>query len=180
MVNAAPKIKLWNHTKKTHFPVFAKNFRRPCMKLKFFFCQFPNPWTLRVSGMGGYSSKCETSQNHCTLMVSPCRLPDGPYRLPRSGAAQLNQRLAIPAAAAADLLLNVLKTPAWWKLNMECRFISPATQTPSPCTTFPSHPCDQYLLWTPTWEWTTYRYDRPSRTSPTYITSLPVRVLPRV
>ncbi len=25
----------------------------------FFFCQFPNPWTLRVSGMGGYTSKCE-------------------------------------------------------------------------------------------------------------------------
>ena len=66
--NAAPKIKLWNHTKKTHFPVFAKNFRRPCMKLKIFFCQFPNPWTFRVSGMGGYSSKCEKSQNHCTLL----------------------------------------------------------------------------------------------------------------
>jgi hypothetical protein len=45
--------------KKTHFPVFAKNFRRPCMKLKKNFCQFPNPWTLRVSGMGGYTSKCE-------------------------------------------------------------------------------------------------------------------------
>ena len=29
------------------------------MKLKFFFCQFPNPWTLRVSGMGGFTSKCE-------------------------------------------------------------------------------------------------------------------------
>jgi hypothetical protein len=27
--------------------------------LKKFFCQFPNPWTLRVSGMGGYTSKCE-------------------------------------------------------------------------------------------------------------------------
>ncbi len=45
--------------KKTHFPGFAKNFRRPWMKLKNFFCQFPNPWTLRVSGMGGYTSKCE-------------------------------------------------------------------------------------------------------------------------
>jgi hypothetical protein len=33
-----------------------------------FFCQFPNPWALRVSGMGGYTSKCEKSQNHCTLM----------------------------------------------------------------------------------------------------------------
>jgi hypothetical protein len=27
--------------------------------LKNFFCQFPNPLTLRVSGMGGYTSKCE-------------------------------------------------------------------------------------------------------------------------
>jgi hypothetical protein len=66
--NGAPNIKLWNHTKKPHFPFFAKNFRRPCMKLKNFFCQFPNPWILRVSGMGGYTSKCEKSQNHCTLV----------------------------------------------------------------------------------------------------------------
>jgi hypothetical protein len=43
----------------THFPVFAKNFRRPWMKLKTFFCQFPNPGALRVSGMGCYTSKCE-------------------------------------------------------------------------------------------------------------------------
>ncbi len=35
-----------------------------------FFCQFPNPWALRVSGMGGYTSKCEKSQNHCTLMAN--------------------------------------------------------------------------------------------------------------
>jgi hypothetical protein len=27
--------------------------------LKKFFGQFPNPWTLRVSGMGGYTSKFE-------------------------------------------------------------------------------------------------------------------------
>ncbi len=33
-----------------------------------FFCQFSNPCTLRVSGMGGYTSKCEKSQNHCTLL----------------------------------------------------------------------------------------------------------------
>ena len=37
------------------------------MKMKFFFCQFPYPWALRVSGMGGYISKCEKGQNHCTL-----------------------------------------------------------------------------------------------------------------
>ncbi len=29
-----------------------------------FFCQFPNPW----SGMGCYTSKCEKSQKHCTVM----------------------------------------------------------------------------------------------------------------
>ncbi len=76
--NGAPSIKLWNHTKKTHFPVFAKNFRRPCMKLKIFFCQFPNPWTLRVSGIGGYTSKCEKKSKslhpnvqHCSCNVHP-------------------------------------------------------------------------------------------------------------
>ncbi len=74
--NGASNIKLWNHTKKPHFPVFAKNFRRPCMKLKIFFCQFPNPWTFRVSGMGGYTSKCEKSQNHCTLMRRPLDIYD--------------------------------------------------------------------------------------------------------
>jgi hypothetical protein len=62
------KLNFENRPKKTHFPVFAKNFRRPWMKLKIFFCQFPNPWALRVSGMGGYTSKCEKSQNHCTLI----------------------------------------------------------------------------------------------------------------
>jgi hypothetical protein len=53
---------------KTHFPVIAKNFRRPWMKLQIFFGQFPNPWALRVSGMGSYTSKCEKSQNPCTLL----------------------------------------------------------------------------------------------------------------
>jgi hypothetical protein len=53
------KLNSETRPKKTHFPVFAKNFRRPWMKLKKFFCQFPNPWALRVSGMGGNTSKCE-------------------------------------------------------------------------------------------------------------------------
>ena len=70
--NPAPKIKLWNHTKKTHFPVFAKNFRRPCMKLKNFFCQFPNPWTLRVSGMGGYASKCDKKSKSLHPNIQLC------------------------------------------------------------------------------------------------------------
>jgi hypothetical protein len=33
-----------------------------------FFLPIPNPWALRVSGMGCYTSKCEKSQNHCTLL----------------------------------------------------------------------------------------------------------------
>ncbi len=56
---------------KTHFPVFAKNFRRPWMKLKSFFCQFPNPWALRVSGMGGYTSKCENVKIHAPQYRGP-------------------------------------------------------------------------------------------------------------
>ncbi len=81
--NAAPKIKLWNHTKKTHFPVFAKNFRRPCMKLKKIFCQFPNPWTLRVSGMGGYNSKCEKKSKslHPTVHCLPSSDQWAHYRM---------------------------------------------------------------------------------------------------
>jgi hypothetical protein len=45
------------------------------MKLKIFLCQFPNPLTLRVSGMGGYTSKWEKSQNHCTLVCSTTVCP---------------------------------------------------------------------------------------------------------
>jgi hypothetical protein len=45
------------------------------MKLKIFFCQFPNPWAPRVSGMDGYTSKCEKkSQNHCTLVYVHIRV----------------------------------------------------------------------------------------------------------
>ncbi len=51
--NGALNIKLWNHTKKKHFPVFARH------EAENFFCHFPNPWTLRVSGMGCYTSKCD-------------------------------------------------------------------------------------------------------------------------
>jgi hypothetical protein len=44
--------------------------------LKNFFCQFPNPWALRVSGMGCYTSKCEKSQNHCTLIYNSVSYKD--------------------------------------------------------------------------------------------------------
>jgi hypothetical protein len=44
--------------------------------LKIFFCHFPNPWTLRVSGMVGYTSKCEKKSKslHPTVHRSPYRL----------------------------------------------------------------------------------------------------------
>jgi hypothetical protein len=62
---------------KLNFEIIPKNaFSGLCQKFlqamheveNFFFFQFPNPWTLRVSGMGGYTSKREKSQNHCTLL----------------------------------------------------------------------------------------------------------------
>ncbi len=58
--NGAPNIKLWNHNKKTHFPVFAKNFRRPCMKMKTFFANFQILGPLGCQGwVVTYTSKCE-------------------------------------------------------------------------------------------------------------------------
>ncbi len=47
------------------------------MKLKFFL-PISKSLGLRVSGMGGYTSKCEKSQNHCTLVIMSrltCRTP---------------------------------------------------------------------------------------------------------
>jgi hypothetical protein len=35
-----------------------------------FFCQFPNPWALGVSGKGCYTSKCDKSLNHYTLLYA--------------------------------------------------------------------------------------------------------------
>jgi hypothetical protein len=70
MSYGVPKIKLWNNTKKRIFRFLPKNFA-PMDKVEIFFGQFPNPLALRVSGMGCYTSKCEKSQNHCTLIVDP-------------------------------------------------------------------------------------------------------------
>jgi hypothetical protein len=47
---------------KNAFSGFCQKFRKPLMKLKNYFCQFPNPWVLRVLGMGCYTSKCEKNQ----------------------------------------------------------------------------------------------------------------------
>ncbi len=39
------------------------------------FGQFPIPWALRVSWMGCYTSKCEKSQNHSTILYIYCTCP---------------------------------------------------------------------------------------------------------
>ncbi len=57
--NGAPNIKLWNHAKKNTFSSFCQKFPQAMDEVENFFCQFPNPWTLRVSGTGCYTSKCE-------------------------------------------------------------------------------------------------------------------------
>ncbi len=44
---------------KNAFSGFCQKFPRARDEVEIFFCQFPNPWALRVSGMGGYTSKCE-------------------------------------------------------------------------------------------------------------------------
>ncbi len=41
------------------------------MKLKFFFCQFPNPWALRCQGWVVIPQNVKKRQNHCTLLPSP-------------------------------------------------------------------------------------------------------------
>jgi hypothetical protein len=41
--------------------------------VEIFFCQFPNPWALGVSGKGCDTSKCEKSQNHYTLLYASCQ-----------------------------------------------------------------------------------------------------------
>jgi hypothetical protein len=68
------KLNFETRPKKRIFRFLPKNFCRPRMKLKKFFGPFPNPWALRVSGLGGYTSKCEKNQNHCTLVYSCTQL----------------------------------------------------------------------------------------------------------
>jgi hypothetical protein len=47
---------------KNTFSGFCQKFSQAMDEVEIFFCQFPNPWTFRVSGMGCYTSKCEKSQ----------------------------------------------------------------------------------------------------------------------
>jgi hypothetical protein len=53
---------------KNAFSGFCKKFPQAVDEVEIYFCQFPNPRALRVSGMGCYTSKCEKSQNDCTLL----------------------------------------------------------------------------------------------------------------
>jgi hypothetical protein len=54
--------------KKTHFPVFDKNFRRPWMKLKIFFANFQTLGPLGCQGWVVIPQNVKKSQNHCTLV----------------------------------------------------------------------------------------------------------------
>jgi hypothetical protein len=53
---------------KNTFFGFCQKFPQAMDEDENFVCQFPNAWALWVSGMGCYTSKCEKSQNHCTLL----------------------------------------------------------------------------------------------------------------
>jgi hypothetical protein len=66
MPNEVPKIN-FEITQKERIFRFFKKFSQAMDEVYIFVCQFPNPWALRVSGMGCYTSKCEKSQNHCPL-----------------------------------------------------------------------------------------------------------------
>jgi hypothetical protein len=55
---------------KNVFSGFCQKFPQAMDEDEIFFCQFPYPWALRVSGMGCYISKCEKYQNHCTLLYN--------------------------------------------------------------------------------------------------------------
>jgi hypothetical protein len=56
---------------KNAFSGFSQKFPQAMDEVKNFFCQFPNPWALRVSGMGCYTSKCEKKSKslHPTVHV---------------------------------------------------------------------------------------------------------------
>ncbi len=73
--NGTPKIKLWNHTKKTHFPVFAKNFRRPWMN---FLANF------QILGPLGCQGRVVIPQNVKKVKIT------APYWLPFQLAKQLD------------------------------------------------------------------------------------------
>jgi hypothetical protein len=56
--------------KKTHFPVLAKNFRRPWMKFNIFFDTFQILGPLGCQGWVVIPQNVKKSQNHTTLVDS--------------------------------------------------------------------------------------------------------------
>jgi hypothetical protein len=62
------KLNFETTPKKTHFPVFAKNFRRPWMKLNIFFANFQIVGPLGCQGWVVIPQNVKKSQNHCTLV----------------------------------------------------------------------------------------------------------------
>jgi hypothetical protein len=57
---------------KSAFSGFCQKFPQAMYEVEIFFCQFPNPWALRVSGMGGYTSKCEKKSKSLHPNVHIC------------------------------------------------------------------------------------------------------------
>jgi hypothetical protein len=67
---------------KNAFSGFCQKFPQVTDEVKNFVCQFPNPWALRVSGMGCYTSKCENKSKSLHPTVHP---PHPPPNKPLSG-----------------------------------------------------------------------------------------------
>jgi hypothetical protein len=56
------------------FSGFCQKFSQAMDEVEIFFCQFPNPCALRVSGMGCYTSKCGKKPKS----LHPYGYPTGP------------------------------------------------------------------------------------------------------
>ncbi len=67
------KLNFETRSKKRIFPVFAKNFRRPWMKLKFFFANFQILGPLGCQGWVVIPQNVKKSKNHCTLLIMQVR-----------------------------------------------------------------------------------------------------------
>ncbi len=68
-----PKLKFETRPKKAFFG-FCQKFPQAIDEVEIFFCQFPNPWAIRVSGMGGYTSKCEKKSKSLNPTLHVCIL----------------------------------------------------------------------------------------------------------
>ena len=54
------------------FSGFCQKFPQATDEVKKFFCHFPSPWVLRMSGMGGYGQKCEKMPKSLLLSGQVC------------------------------------------------------------------------------------------------------------